>query len=295
MSSLRQKATPITLFVLSQVASVAVLTLWIVWWALDLTFSNVMWLLQGIFLMVWVITTSSIIFGYWGKVHALDVERVNFLSSVSHELLTPVAAMKLYIETMQMRELSREQQLEFLGEMAGESERLEALIRQILVASRIERRRENYHFEPKDLKAEVEDFLADNPKLVKDISLHTELAEDCLVRLDSTSMHIVLRNLVANAVRYSPDKAQVTITVRAEGKNVLLAVKDQGQGIPKEELKKIFKLFYRATKVTGGTGLGLYIVKNIVAAHHGMVWAESDGVGLGSTMYVRLPRHSKNC
>lgn len=290
MSTLRHKRVPITLFVLLQVASVAVLILWIVWWVMDLNSGSVIWLLPGIFLMIWVIAVSSILFAYWGIVRSLDLERVNFLSSVSHELLTPVASMKLYIETMQMRDLTPAQKEEFLREMTSDADRLEELIRHILVACRIERRRENYNFSVEYLSDIIREFCTNNQRLLKGGKLELALDDDCLALVDKENFNMVLSNLLTNAVRYSPEKADIKITLTGDDKQLYLSIADHGQGIEEYQLKKIFKLFYRATKVTGGTGLGLYIVKHVVKAHKGRVWAESPGLGQGTTIKIRIPR-----
>ncbi len=288
---MRRKVAPIVLFVTMQAASVAVLTLWIVWSALDST--HVGWLLQGIFLMVAVITASAIIFAYWGKLRALEVERINFLSTVSHELLTPLASLKLYLETMEMREVSREQELKFLADMSKDTARLEELIQQILVSSRIERHKNNYHFRPANLKDLIQKYLAENSRELGDAEVKTELLAPGLAMVDEAAFHTVLRNLLLNSVRYSPKPAHITIRLDEMSGHVLLEVIDKGQGIPPKELKKVFRLFYRAAKNVGGTGLGLFIVKNIVKDHHGRVWAESAGTGQGTTMKVLLPSQAR--
>ncbi len=284
---MRRKIAPIVLFVTMQAASVAVLTLWIVWSALDS--SHIGWLLQGIFLMAAVITASAIIFAYWGKLRALEVERINFLSTVSHELLTPLASLKLYLETMEMHQVSREQELKFLADMSKDTARLEELIQQILVSSRIERHKNNYHFRPHSLKELTQKYLAENSRELGEAEVKTELLAPAWALVDEEAFHTVLRNLLLNSVRYSLKPANITIRLDEVSGHILLEVIDKGQGIPQKELKKVFRLFYRAAKNVGGTGLGLFIVKNIIKDHHGRVWAESSGLGKGTTMKILLP------
>jgi hypothetical protein len=251
--------------------------------------TNVLWLLQGIVLMVPIIGGASLLFVFWTKSKALDTLRINFISSVSHELLTPLASLKLYIETMQMREIEEERRKKFLGLMIDDSERLAKMISKLLVASRIERKKAIYRFEETDLATFIGSFIKENDHLLKnaEISFTHEKGFPC--NIDQESFDILLKNLFENAIRYSPTPASIAVSLKRVDHKVLLTVRDKGEGLEKKELCKIFEMFYRVPRKLRGTGLGLYIVKNIVSAHHGKIWAESEGPGKGSCFHVLLP------
>lgn len=278
---------PIFMFIALQLASIAVVILWVVWSASDRT--HVMWLLQGILLMIPVIGGATVIFIYWTKASALDSDRVDFISSVSHELLTPLSSIQLYLDTMRLRELRVEQQQEFLCRMDQDVERLSSLIARILAASRAESGRTRYHFEACDLSMFLKDCITSQSKLLEQATLKLNIEDGCWGRIDKESFQVLVKNLLQNAVRYSPSLARITIDLKKVRDKLLLAISDQGEGIEHRQLKAVFRLFYRASRKQGGTGLGLYIVKNIVRDHKGKVWAESAGRGSGASFKVLLP------
>jgi signal transduction histidine kinase len=303
-----RKHIPILMFIIVQLASVTILVLWILFYlssrsriqeltlkyGIDPSYqTSVLWLLQGIIFILPVIGGASVIFTYWTKSKRLDTMRTNFISSVSHELLTPLASLRLYTETMQIREIDREKQLDFLKLMIEDSERLAAMIAKLLRASRIERRKALYTFEEHDLAIFIQNFVTENPQLTSQIRLSLELAPACSIRLDIDAFGMILKNLLENAVRYSPrNEAMVTIGLRRQKKRVELCVSDHGYGLEKSELRKIFRMFYRVTSKNSGTGLGLYIVKNAVEAHRGKIWATSPGLGQGATFTLSFPASS---
>ncbi len=278
---------PIAIFIALQLASGAVLTLWVVWSAYAQV--HVMWLLQGIILMAAVIVGAVFIFVYWTKAKALDRDRSNFLSSVSHELLTPLSSIKLGLETMQIRKLNAEQRATFLDRMTGDTERLSELIASILIASRIERRKAFYKFVPRDLTKTIEAFLKENKALLKDSQVETQLDRNCWCLFDQQAFQMVLKNLLQNAIRYSPSPARIDVVLKRVSDTLRLEVTDRGEGINPQNLKKVFKLFYRDSSKRRGTGMGLFIVKNIVHDHKGKVWAESVGDGQGTSIKMLLP------
>ena len=132
-------------------------------------------------------------------------------------------------------------------------------------------------------------FIKENDHLLKnaEISFTHEKGFPC--NIDQESFDILLKNLFENAIRYSPTPASIAVSLKRVDHKVLLTVRDKGEGLEKKELSKIFEMFYRVPRKLRGTGLGLYIVKNIVSAHHGKIWAESEGPGKGSCFHVLLP------
>lgn len=283
-----KKSIPILIFIVGQLAALAILTLWIVWYSILPSPSPVWWLIQGILLMIPVIGGTTFIFLFWNKSRMLDRERSRFISSVSHELLTPLASLRLYLETMLMRDLSKEKRQHFLELMLEDSERLSTLISQILTASKIERGKAPYELKPVNFSEVVENFIEDNKMLLKDADFTKEIDTKCNCLADVVAMNTVLKNLIENAIKYSPEKASISLKLK-KGRNIQLTVCDNGEGLEKKELSNVFKEFYRATDKVEGTGLGLYIVKNVVLAHRGKVKAVSEGKGKGLCVNIQLP------
>jgi signal transduction histidine kinase len=197
---------------------------------------------------------------------------------------------------MAMRELSPDKRREFLEMMLNDTERLASLVDRILGAARIEKKRGRYALEPVSMRRFVEEVLAQDRHLFEKDGhvIALEKGKDARVAIDRSAMHMVLANLIENAVRYSPKGSTVRIRLHRDLRSCRLDVIDVGEGIPRRHLKNIFKMFWRGGDVRWthppGTGLGLYIVRNIVKDHRGKVWATSPGLGKGSTFSVRLPR-----
>jgi len=183
--------------------------------------------------------------------------------------------------------------------MLDDTERLATLVDRILGAARIEKRRGRYQLEPVSMRHFVEDVLAEDRHLYEKDGrvIVLEKGRDARVAIDRSAMRVVLANLLENAARYSPKGSTIRIRLHRDLRSCRLDVIDSGDGIRGEDLKNIFKMFWRGSEKqvsrVRGTGLGLYIVKNIVKDHRGKVWASSPGTGRGSTFSVRLPRVRK--
>lgn len=300
-----KKVAPFLIFIFVQLASIAVLTLWIVWYALSRSeFSelsqkygleppvqiNVLWLLQGIFLMLPVMIGASLIFVFWRKSRALEKTKSDFISSVTHELLTPIASLKLHLETLTMREVEKKERENFYNLMIDDSNRLESLISDLLKVIRIERKKELYHFENLDLNCLIREFLDREKKLFEGATIKLDLEGELYSMLDYSSMETVLKNLLENAIKYNDSKPEIEIkSYKKDEKSLFLEVKDNGIGINKKELNKVFKIFYRGRVYKKGTGIGLFIVRNIVKGHKGKIYAISDGPNQGTTFNIKLP------
>ena len=179
----RKVLLPILIFVLSLLSSLAILVLWIVWSASEKT--HILWLLQGIILAIPIIGGVITIFVYYTKSKRLDAERVKFISGVSHELLTPVASLRLYTETMQLHDnLTPEKRREFLALMASDCARLQAQVTSLLTVLRSERGKQEYRLEPADLGLAVGNFLAANPTLVDGALFSVTLEKGLLALVD---------------------------------------------------------------------------------------------------------------
>lgn len=224
----------------------------------------------------------------------------SFINAVTHELKTPIASIRLYLETLERRELSEEQRQEFYGVMLEDSDRLLATVEQVLKAGEVGQRSRKAARLPVDVSALVTECVQRMRTLhhLNEESLSLEQAQEGLplvVRGDQEELRVVVMNLLGNAVKYSPGGAHIQVRLGLERDTwVILSVTDRGIGIPAAHLKRIFKRFYRvpARSVlrTKGTGLGLFLVRAIARQHGGDAWAESPGEGKGATISVQLPR-----
>lgn len=225
----------------------------------------------------------------------------SFINAVTHELKTPIASIRLYLETLQAREVDEAKRREFYQIMLDDSDRLLHTVEQVLRASRTGHRR-------RQLQRAVLDLTELARECVVLARTRTHLDEDALrfvaalpagaralVRGDADELRAAIANLIDNAIKYSDTQVLVTITVTLlNDKQVVVRVSDQGVGIPAKQLKQIFKRFYRVprriTTRVKGTGLGLFIVRSVISKHGGKTFAESAGEGLGSTFTIQLPR-----
>jgi two-component system, OmpR family, phosphate regulon sensor histidine kinase PhoR len=223
----------------------------------------------------------------------LEVLRRDFVANASHELKTPVAAVRALAETL-LTALPDDPEagLRFALRIGREAERLDVLARDLLDLSRVERG--TLDVEPVDLVGlakEVVGGYADRAE-ERRITLETNLRPDVAIRGDRAQLGLLLSNLVDNALRYTQAKGTVCVHLDAAESRAVLQVADTGEGIPAGELPRVFERFYRVDKArarqTGGTGLGLAIVRHIAEAHGGTVGVDSE-LGRGSTFTVTLP------
>jgi signal transduction histidine kinase len=228
----------------------------------------------------------------------------SFINAVSHELKTPIASIRLYLETLQAREVSEAQRREFYRVMLSDADRLQQTVEQVLKAGIAGQRGGMLHRAPVDIAslaadtaetARLRHHLAHN---AVSVAVATPAPAGLFVDGDADELRTALSNLIDNAVKYSRDQIQVTIEVAAPSPDtVWVRVRDRGVGIPRAQLKRIFNRFYRfpthGFKVKG-TGLGLFIVRSIVKQHGGRVFAQSEGEGKGSTFTMELPRLVKS-
>lgn len=224
-----------------------------------------------------------------------EMERMKdeMISAVSHEMRTPLTAMMGFTEFMLDSEVTEEQRRAFLTTIHKETVRLSELISNFLDLQQLKARQSTYHFRSVDIEPLLQDaaalFAADQGRHRIVVTSSPNLPP---VRCDEARLHQVLTNLISNAVKYSPKESLITLGARTDGVTVTIWVRDEGQGIPPENQDKIFERFYRLDntdrRLVGGTGLGLALVKELVAAHNGRIWVESE-IGKGSTFYVSLP------
>jgi signal transduction histidine kinase len=219
-----------------------------------------------------------------------------FINAVTHELKTPLASIRLYLETLQSRPVEEEKRKEFYRVMLEDSDRLLGTIEQVLRTGRVGPGNRKISRSRVDLNSIITECVQ------RARMLHGLNEEQLQYRPDSAytisgdldEVRAAISNLIDNAVKYSNSKVQVRVDVSENHRRrISVRVRDEGAGIAQSELKRIFKRFYRvsgpmATRVKG-TGLGLYIVRSVAKRHGGRAWAESEGPGQGSTFVLELP------
>lgn len=222
----------------------------------------------------------------------------SFINAVSHELKTPIASIRLYLETLQSRQTSDEQRQQFYGIMLSDTDRLMHTVEQVLRAGQLgQKNRAN--FQRVDLAEVAQECVAlattRHHLTSEQIRMVNYTVSAAYVQGDPEELRSAVGNLLDNAVKYSPTRIAITVELLDEGEDLLVRVTDKGLGIPRDELKRIFRRFYRVPikalrQRVKGTGLGLFIVRGIASRHGGSAYATSDGEGRGATVTIRLPR-----
>ncbi len=237
-----------------------------------------------------------IIFVYNQKTVQLYRMQRNFIDSFTHELKTPVTSLKLYLETFKKHEFSRDDRLKYIGYMIHDVSRLSDNISQVLNLARIESRNYGGEFVISDIVQTVEQFIKNNIHLFRgcEINIHNSSGSSILCCINPSLFEMLLMNLLTNAVKYNEsNKPRVDISFEMKKHKLHIIFKDSGKGLEKAEIKKIFRKFYQVGQSDNmsarGSGLGLYLVRNIARIHKGKVVAESMGIGKGSTFSIILP------
>ena len=237
-----------------------------------------------------------IIFLYNQKALRLYRVQRNFISGFTHELKTPVTSLKPYLETFAKHDLPREEQLRYIEFMIRDVDRLVDNINGILSLARIQTRSYRKEFVEINIVEGVEDFCRHQASLFRNCDIRIDIPPGgpyfCLVH--PALMDMLLMNLLTNAVKYGgAEKPEVRIRFESAPGQVRIIISDNGIGIEKKELKRIFRKFYQvgyADNMTArGSGLGLYLVQNITRIHRGKIRAESEGPGKGTSFMLTLP------
>jgi signal transduction histidine kinase len=237
----------------------------------------------------------------------------SFINAVTHELKTPIASIQLYLQTLQRREVDEAQRQQFYQLMLLDTERLLHTVEQVLKAGEAAHKKGPAQRQPLEFNTLVRDCVelararhhlqAGDLDYRESLSLSSSSTSTqksmngggARVLGDPEELRTAVSNLLDNAVKYSPDGVHIAVELETpDEKRVVLRVRDRGVGIPEQDLKRVFKRFYRVTQRSlsqvKGTGLGLFIVRSIARKHGGRVFAQSEGAGKGTTVILELPR-----
>ena len=225
-------------------------------------------------------------------------ERRLFVSNVSHELRTPLTSVKSYLEALDEGALTEPVAPDFIKVSLDETNRMMRMVTDLLHLSRIDNETSHLDVELINFTAFITFILNRFDKMrSQDDEKKYELVRDypinsVSIEIDTDKMTQVIDNILNNAIKYSPDGGKITVSMKTTDDQMILSISDQGLGIPKQDLPKIFDRFYRVDKARsraqGGTGLGLAIAKEIIKQHKGFIWAKSE-YGKGSTFTIVLP------
>jgi signal transduction histidine kinase len=273
---------------------------------------NVGWIIlnwrEGVLLFLGVIFFALLIAGMIVNTSFLireirrNEQHDSFINAVTHELKTPIASIRLYLQTLQHRDVDEAQRSEFYRLMLDDTDRLMGTVDQVLKAGEAGHKRQDRRI-PVDFSELVRECVevARASHHLPPESLRYEKSVNhgaaAGVLGDSEELRAAVSNVLDNAVKYSGDHIDISVRLDTpDEKRVTLSVRDQGVGVPTEELKRIFKRFYRVSNRSQshvkGTGLGLFIVRAIARKHGGRVFAESEGEGRGTRVVLELPRVS---
>ena len=261
----------------------------------ELVTKGVEWLVlvEGLLMLVAILAGVYIIFLYWRRQAKLYLQQRTYISQLTHELKSPLASIQLHLETVKLRDLPKEKLDGFIDTMLSDTERLNVLTSNLLMATRIEFRQLGEKAKRIDFSEFVSEYLErKRSDLPEGSRITTEIEPGISAIIDAEGMEMALRNLLENALLYSPVSPEIRVSLRRSGRQCLLEFQDNGKGLRKNEREKIFEMFYRV-RTPGenirGTGLGLYIVKSVVNAHGGKISVESAGPGKGCTFHITLP------
>lgn len=231
------------------------------------------------------------------QLEKVESSRQQFVSNVSHELKTPLSSVKVLSESILLQEdVPKEMYVEFLHDISSEVDRMTAIINDLLNLVKLDQKEIPLNFRETDLNRLIEDIMKRLSPLAaaKEIDIRFEQLKEVRATVDEMKLSLAISNLVDNAIKYTPEKGEVRVTLDADHQNAFISVADTGIGIPEEEVGRVFERFYRVDKTrdreTGGTGLGLSITHATILMHNGSIKVNSKE-DEGTTILVRVPLH----
>ena len=305
----RKLSNPLIALIGIQLVWVVVVIFWVYWFigrskefrelALhykpELVAKGVDWLVlvEGLLMLLAILAGVYVIFLYWRRQAKLYLQQRSYISQLTHELKSPLASIQLHLETVKLRDLPKEKLDGFIDTMLSDTERLNHLTSNLLMATRIEFRQLGEKAKRIDFSRFISEYLeGKRSELPEGGRITLEVEQGIYAIIDAEGMEMALRNLLENSLLYSPVSPEIRVSLRRSGRQCLLDFQDNGIGIRRQELGRIFEMFYRVRNPgenIRGTGLGLYIVKSVVNAHGGKISVESAGPGKGSTFHIMLP------
>lgn len=242
---------------------------------------------------------SLLIFGIYRTKRAFNQEfelaqqQKNFLLSITHEFKSPLAAIKLSLQTIEKRNLEENQKKEIITRALNETDRINLLIENALFASRLESQNSDYHFEEFNLSTFLVELIENyQTRIFSESAINLFIDNNINLNGDKLAITSLVYNLLENAEKYSSAPANISVTLKKINSHLELTFSDLGYGIDPNERNKVFEKFYRVgneeTRKTKGTGLGLYIVKKVVAMHKGTIEIKSNKP-MGTIFIIRLP------
>jgi signal transduction histidine kinase len=222
-------------------------------------------------------------------------DEANFLAAVTHELKSPLASLRLHAESLELRGEDAERVKVYAGRMLADVDRLERLVENLLAAGRADAGALDFRPQDVNLSEELRALVEGMAPILeaRGRSLRSEIEPGVVARADPGAFRTVVDNLLDNAIKYSEPPAGIEVRLRSDGDRAVLEVRDHGVGLDAGEAERVFERFYRAgderVRTAKGTGLGLFLVKEIVKAHRGAASVESAGRGQGSTFRTTWP------
>jgi len=255
----------------------------------------VMMVSEGAFFAVLLVVFMGLLWRTFRRDVELERQHRNFLSAITHELKSPIAAIRIALETVVRGRADETTSRRFISNALADTDRLDLLVQKVLQATRYGSGSANIRLIRRSLSGVVERAVAafEPRAAAAGATVETEIVDDLWAEIDEEAMVIVVSNLLENALKYGGEPAVIRIELRAEDDCALLEVSDNGDGVPEGEIPFIFDRFYRAgdelTRTSQGTGLGLYLVQRIMKAHQGAVTVADTGRD-GTTLRLTLFR-----
>ncbi len=301
----------LAIFILAQLVWLAVLLLWIYWYVKNnIIFEqvgesispqivydapSVFPFVGGIVLLTGLSVSLVLIFRHLNIQIKLNAMYDNFIANVTHELKSPLSSIQLYLETLNTRNVPEAKKKEFYELMMRDAERLKNLINSILEVSAMDKKKTQKDFEIYKADETIKEIILESAQQFKlnPAAINFSGNAGCNILINRNSIKTVFDNLVDNSIKYSTRDLQINVLFKQNSKKFEVEFSDNGIGIPHDQIKKIFQRFYRIYESdipnVKGTGLGLYVVREIIKNHKGKVTASSEGKGKGSKFKIELP------
>jgi signal transduction histidine kinase len=251
-----------------------------------------MYITEGIVMILLLFWGMIVIYRSFRKELFLKKLQANFLLSITHELKTPLTAMKLYMETLLKRNINPEQLKTIAENSLLETQRLQDQVEKLLLSAQLDSHKYDLQMQSINLSELLEEIVLNfnNPR-PKDEAIKTKIQDQVITNGDATALEMIVNNLISNAIKYGGDKTPIWISLSQHEKEILMTISDEGIGISEDDKKLLFNKFYRIgdenTRKTKGTGLGLFIVKHLVSLHNGKIVVR-DNQPKGTIFEIKL-------